>query len=263
MTGLRRNVLTLATAVLAVAGVRAVPPPATRTIDLGNGVRMEFVLVAPGAFTMGSVPDDGDGDEKPQHKVKLTRAYYIGKYEVTQRQWAAVMPDNPSQFRGEDLPVDSVSWDDCQRFLTRAAAKAGVTLRLPTEAQWEFACRAGTTTRWPWGADEAAAGDYAWIELNSSGTTHAVGRKKPNAWGLYDVCGNVAEWCQDWYANPYPPGDATDPVGPASGVSRVLRGGTWSDNPFALRSAARNCIGPSLRTSGTGFRCVLLVPASP
>ena len=248
-------------ALAAVTLGRGAAPAPTRTIDLGGGVKMEFVLIAPGRFLMGSPPDIGDGDEKPQHAVTLTQPYYFGKYEVTQRQWQAVMGENPSHFRGADLPVDSVSWMDCQRFLALASSRSGVRLVLPTEAQWEYACRAGTTTRWSCGNDEAQLAAYAWIDRNARGATHEVGTVKPNAWGLYDMCGNVAEWCADWYANPYPDGTAVDPRGAASGTARVLRGGNASDIPSSATSAARNCMGPSESTPGTGLRCVLLIDA--
>ncbi len=250
-------------AVFAVFGaalrVAAAEPPAAASIDLGGGVSMEFVLIAPGKFVMGSEPDAGERDETPAHRVVITRAFYLGKYEVTQRQWTAVMGDNPSQFQGASLPVDSVSWDDTQRFLGQLAAKTKRQFALPTEAQWEFACRAGTSTHWYFGENETALPEHAWVGANARQRTHAVGGKPANPWGVCDLYGNVWEWCADWYANPYPAAEAVDPAGPATGAARVLRGGAWGDDASLARSAYRNSMGPNQRNRGTGFRCVLLL----
>ena len=250
--------LALALAATLVSTARE-QPAKTATIDLGHGVKMEFVLVRPGSFIMGSDENTGDGDESPMHKVTFTQPFYLGKYEVTQEQWEAVTGGNPSGFKGARRPVDTVSWDDCQNFLAKLQAKTGRKFALPTEAQWEFACRAGTTSPWSFGDAEARAGDYAWIGENSGNATHPVGEKKPNAWGLYDVHGNVWEWCADWYEkHSYPSSDATDPSGPPSGTAHILRGGAWGEHPNNIRSAVRNCLGPDGRHDGTGLRCVLL-----
>ncbi|HEX3044189.1 MAG TPA: formylglycine-generating enzyme family protein [Bacillota bacterium] len=250
----------------------------SKTIWLGAGVRMRFVLIHPGSFTMGSDPNLGDSDETPPHQVTLTHPFYLGQTEVTQAQWRQIMGSNPSTFKDPKLPVDSVSWNECQRFLKKLNEKTGRKFALPTEAQWEYACRAGTTTRWYFGDDEALAGDYAWCVVNSDGKTHPVGKKKPNPWGLYDMSGNLWEWCADWYADHYAStelgagvsagsgagvstgtgaGPAIDPKGPATGTSRVLRGGSWGDSPGGLRTAYRNCIGPDGGHNGTGLRIVM------
>lgn len=240
------------------------PLPKEVTIDLGEGMTMEFVLVPAGSFWMGSHQEIGDADETPRHEVVLSRAYYFGKYEVTQEQWQKIMGENPSAFKGGKHPVDSVSWDACQVFLKKLREKTGRRFTLPTEAQWEYACRAGTTTRWNFGDDEKQAGDSAWLEVNSEGKTHPVGQKKPNAWGFYDLHGNVWEWCSDWYARPYPNHQVTDPhyPGPQPETSPVLRGGGWGEHPLNARSAYRNCNGASNGHNGTGFRCVLEIASN-
>ena len=234
------------------------------TIDLGDGVKMEFVLIHPGSFVMGAREEtDPDGDATPPHKVTLTQPFYLGKYEVTQEQWEKVMGSNPSHFKGANLPVETVSWNACQEFLAKLQKKTGRKFALPTEAQWEYACRAGTSTPWSSGDSAARLGNYAWNRDNSGRTTHAVGEKKPNAWGLFDMHGNVAEWCADWYAkHAYSRGDATDPAGPTSGDARILRGGAWGDNPEYLRCTYRNCNGPDGADGGIGLRCVMLVARS-
>ena len=229
--------------------------PPTDTLDLGDGVKMELVLIRPGSFTMGSATHDYD--EKPAHAVTLTQPYYIGKYEVTQAQWEKVMGTNPSHFKGPTHPVDSVSWEDCQRFLAALQALTRRTCALPTEAQWEYACRAGTTTDYGFGDDPALLGDYGWYAMNAAQSTHLVGEKKPNAWGLYDLHGNVNEWCADWYAPMYPRGDALDPMGAKTGHARVLRGGAWLYVPDNLRSSDRGFSPPDYRSDEYGFRCVV------
>jgi formylglycine-generating enzyme required for sulfatase activity len=201
-------------------------------------------------------------DETPRHKVTLTQPFFLGKCEITQEQWTQIMGHNPSHFKGAKLPVDSVSWNDCQRFFGKLRDKTGRTFALPTEAQWEFACRAGTATPWNSGDQAATVGDHAWFDKNSGGTTHPVGKKKANAWGLHDLHGNLGEWCADWYANPYPKNDAVDPAGPPAGDSRVVRGGAWGDDPTNLRSAYRNANGPDGAHNGIGFRCVMPVQNS-
>jgi formylglycine-generating enzyme required for sulfatase activity len=232
----------------------------TATIDLGGGVKMEFVLIAPGSFIMGASEEtDPDGDATPAHRVVLTRPFYLGKYEVTQEQWEKVMGANPSNFKGAKMPVENISWNVARIFLAKLQEYAGRKFALPTEAQWEFACRAGMSAPWHFGDSESSMENYGWYDGDSGQTTHAVGSKKPNAWGLYDMHGNVAEWCEDWYdKHTYSGGIASDPSGPSSGSSRVLRGGAWGDNSGYLRSAYRNCNGPDGFNDSIGFRCVLL-----
>jgi formylglycine-generating enzyme required for sulfatase activity len=231
---------------------------------------------------MGSPPDEparnplekGFDAEAPR-RVTIGGPFYLGKYEVTQAQFEAVLgkEQNPSFFRpqarGADLvkemptdrlPVDSVSWDDADAFCSALAKKAGKKVTLPSEAQWEWACRAGTQTRWSCGDTDADLGDSAWYWDNSGGGSHPVGAKKPNAWGLYDVHGNVWQWCRDWYG-PCADLPATDPVRETKGSSdaRVMRGGSWLNPQDRSRAAFRNPIEPALRYNNVGFRvCVRL-----
>ena len=234
-------------------------------VDLAPGVKLEMVLIPAGEFLMGSPAWDNNAraDEKPQHRVRITKPFCLGKYKVTQEQWAAVMGSNPSHFNGPKNPVEQVSWDDCQAFLGKlneTTAGQGDKFALPTETQWEYACRAGSTTRYYFGEEEGQLGEYAWYDKNSGGQTHRVGEKKPNAWGLYDMHGNVWEWCADWYGDDYygksPP---DDPTGPSEGSYRVLRGGSWCYPAGPCRSAVRNFFAPGIRDYFPGFR-VLRVP---
>ena len=240
--------------------------PQELTVDLGKGVKLEMVLIPAGEFMMGSLDSDNsaDKDEKPQHRVRITKAFYLGKYLMTQEQWEAVMDNNPSQLKGPKNPAENLSWDDCQRFLEKLNAKIAMQrgeFVLPTEAQWEYACRAGSTTRYCFGDEESALGEYAWYGANSGNTTHPVGEKKPNAWGLYDMHGNVWEWCQDWYDSRYYANTPTDdPMGPRTGSNRVFRGGCLGDGAGGCRSADRYAYGPGGRGCYLGFR-TSLVPA--
>jgi formylglycine-generating enzyme required for sulfatase activity len=226
-------------------------PPTGKTWR--NSIGMDFVLIPAGTFLMGS--NDGSNDEKPVHEVRLSKSFYLGKYEVTQGQWQAIMGTNPSNFKGDaNLPVENVSWNEMQEFIRKLNAKEGDTkYRLPTEAEWEYAARAGTTTAYSFGNDERQLGEYAWYSPNSGNKTHPVGQKKPNAWGLYDMHGNVWEWVQDWYG-PYTAGSAVDPAGPASGSFRVHRGGGWTLVAWFCRPAYRNNGAPGGRGSHLGFR---------
>ena len=234
------------------------PPPDPRAKTWTNSIGMEFVLIPAGTFMMGLPDSDPDSarDEKPAHQVTLSQAFYLGKYPVTQAQWEAVMGTNPSRFKGAGRPVERVSWNDVQAFMQKLNEREGVDhYRLPTEAQWEYACRAGSSTRYHFGDDAARLGDYAWYDENSDDQTHPVGQKQPNAWGLYDMHGNVWEWVQDWYAG-YTANPMTDPIGPTSGAVRVLRGGFWSDPARFMRAGGRyaddavDCLG------AMGFRCL-------
>ena len=239
----------------------------TLNFDLGSGVTLEMVLIPAGEFLMGSpTSDDNAGaNEKPQHRVRITRPFYLGKYLITQEQWKAVMGNNPSVLKGAKNPVENINWDDGRRFLDKLNAGLGPgegKFQLPTEAQWEYACRAGTTTRYCFGDDPSGLGQYAWFGENSGLTTHPAGEKKPNAWGLYDMHGNVGEWCADWYGGGYYAVSPTnDPTGPTSGVNRVVRGGTWNRDAARCRSAHRYFdFTPVSDDYYQGFR-VSLVPA--
>jgi len=231
--------------------------PAGLTLDLGRGITMKLVLIRPGNFLMGS-PDSDKGrapEEGPQHEVTISKPFYLGVTEVTQAQYEAVMGTNPSKFKGPANPVDSLTWDEAAEFCRRLSEKTGKTVRLPTEAEWEYACRAGSKTRFSFGDSESALGDYAWWGSNSGGKTHPVGQKKPNAWGLYDMHGNVYEWCADWYG-PYSSEALTDPQGTASGGNRVVRGGAWGGaDPLSKRCAFRGRNKPAIRVDAHGFRC--------
>ena len=233
-------------------------PGEEREFELVNGVRMKFCWCPPGDFMMGSptTEDPRDNDEV-QHRVKLTQGFWMGKYEVTQRQWESVMGDNPSRFKGANRPVEQVSWNDCQEFIRKVNAAGQVKVELPTEAQWEYACRAGSTTAYCCGnrLDDA----YAWYYDNSASKTHDVNTLKPNAWGLYDMHGNVWEWCADWYGT-YPMGSVTDPTGAASGGLRVDRGGGCNYIARYCRSAYRSRNWPGSRYYNLGFRLVCSRP---
>ncbi|MGD0092653.1 MAG: formylglycine-generating enzyme family protein, partial [Planctomycetota bacterium] len=230
--------------------------PKETALDLGGGVKMDMVLVPAGDFMMGS--NDGPPEEKPAHKVKLSKPFYMGKYVVTQEQYEAVIGTNPANFKGPKNPVEQVSWLDAQEFCKKLGQKTGKTVRLPTEAEWEYACRSGTTTRYNTGDKDSDLEQAAWFNKNSGGHTNAVGQKKPDAWGLYDMHGNVWEWCADWFNDKYyqesPP---VDPKGPASGRDRVLRGGSWNYYPDQCRAARRGGRTPGNRFADLGFRLAL------
>ncbi|MSR51339.1 MAG: WGR domain-containing protein [Gemmataceae bacterium] len=220
--------------------------------DLGKGVKLEMVLIPAGKFVMGSPKkEDGRCDDETQHEVTLTKSYYMGKYEVTQEQWESVMGNNPSDTKGTNLPVTHVSWNDCQEFIKKLNGITKGKYRLPTEAEWEYACRAGITTAYSFG-DKITPKDANYDD-SGIGDTVAVGSYKPNAFGLYDMHGNVWEWCEDWKVN-YPKGAVIDPKGPAKGEYRVLRGGSFGDSESGARSSLRNYNAPSGRYGNLGFR---------
>jgi formylglycine-generating enzyme required for sulfatase activity len=234
------------------------------TVDLGGGVKMELAWIPAGSFQMGS-PDSAwgrDKDEGPVHTVELD-GFWMGKYEVTQEQYEAVMGKNPSYFKGAKNPVEQVSWNNAADFCRKASQETGEGFRLPTEAEWEYACRAGSTTHFCFGDSDDGLGDYAWYAHNSGSQTHPVGEKKPNALGLYDMHGNVSEWCGDWYADKYSAGIAKNPQGPSSGEYRVARGGSWFNLPQLCRSAIRLRHGPTYRNYNNGFRVVVSAAGSP
>jgi formylglycine-generating enzyme required for sulfatase activity len=196
------------------------------------------------------------GNQWPAHDVTISTPYYIGKFEVTQEQYQQVTGTNQSYFEGRDLPVETVSWDDAQEFCTRVSKTTGLTVRLSSEAEWEYACRAGTKTTYYTGDTEKELDRAAWYFPNSRSRTNPVGLKRPNAWGVYDMHGNVWEWCQDWYGE-YPKGVVTDPQGRATGDGRVLRSGSWLGEPENCRSAIRYGDTPDVRGFNRGFRVVL------
>jgi formylglycine-generating enzyme required for sulfatase activity len=230
------------------------------TLDLGKGVTMKLVLIPAGKFMMGS-PGKENGhrrEEDPQRVVTISKPFYMGVTEVTQAQYEAVTGKTPSRFKGPDNPVETVSWDEAMAFCKAISDKTGRTVRLPTEAEWEYACRAGTTTAYYFGDDASKLSDYAWNRPTCGPKTHPVGQKKPNAFGVYDMYGNVQEWCSDWYGS-YSDAKSTDPTGPTSGTERVPRGGSWfNDAPFC-RSATRGTKPPDLRTNFIGFRVAVEV----
>jgi len=212
-------------------------------------------FIPDGSLMMGS---DKESSAKPVHHVTITKPFYLGKFEVTQEQWEKVMGSNPCRFKGAKNPVDSVSWDDCQKFMEALQQKVpGQTFRLPTEAEWEYACRARSRTEYSYGDSPDKLGDYAWFKGNSGGQTHPVGQKKPNPWGLYDMHGNIFEWCQDWVGD-YTVKSAGDPTGVATGSRRVLRGGSWHWGATNARSAHRGKSEPLARNYDCGLRVVML-----
>jgi formylglycine-generating enzyme required for sulfatase activity len=224
-----------------------------------NSVGMLLVSIPAGEFQMGSPDSDSNarGSEKPQHLVQITKPFYLGVYEVTQQQYEKVMGKNPSEFKGAENPVERVSWTDAVEFCRKLSSlpeekAAGHVYRLPTEAEWEYACRAGTQTAYSFGDSASELGDYAWFGTSTT-HTHPVGSKKPNGWGLYDMHGNVMEWSQDRHGK-YPSGSTTDPTGAASGSSRVVRGGCWCLNSDYCRSAYRDRGTPDFRSDYLGFR---------
>jgi len=214
---------------------------------------IELVCLDGGTFQMGDTFGVGDSDEKPVHSVTVS-AFCIGKTEVTQAQWQGVMGSNPSNFKGNDRPVEQVSWNDVQQFLKKLNQKTGKKLRLPTEAEWEYAARSGgNQEKYAGTSNEGELGQYAWYDANSGRQTHPVGQKKPNGLGLYDMSGNVWEWCSDWYGS-YSAGAQREPTGPSSGSYRVYRGGSWDGDARYARAADRNFNVPGIRYFNLGFR---------
>lgn len=220
-----------------------------------NGVSFTMVAVKGGTFTMGATAEQtgADLDEFPMHSVTLSD-YYIGETEVTQELWQAVMGSNPSYFTGNmQRPVEKVSWDDCQTFITKLNELTGESFALPTEAQWEYAARGGKSTKGYLYSGSNSIADVAWYTDNSSNTTHPVKSKSPNELGLYDMSGNVLEWCADWYGS-YSSTSQTNPVGPSTGSHRVLRGGGWSYGATYCRIANRRNYGPPSANGYSGLR---------
>ena len=228
----------------------------TKTFDV-NGVSFTMIHVEGGTFTMGATSEmtEPHSWEKPTHQVTLS-SYYIGETEVTQALWKAVMGSNPSDFKGDDLPVEKVSWNDCQTFISKLNALTGKNFRLPTEAEWEFAARGGNQSRHTQYSGSSRIDDVAWYEDNSGGKTHPVKTKQPNELGIYDMTGNVWEWCQDW-DDSYDSSAQTNPTGASSGSHRVVRGGSWDSSPWDCRSSNRECGVPEYSGNEFGLRLVL------
>ena len=233
-----------------------------------SSIGYKMVYLEPGTFMMGSPSSEpGRHGGETRHRVTLTKGFYIGATEVTQGQWKKMMGSNPSENPGDDCPVEQVSWEDCQQFIQKLNRLEGTDkYRLPTEAEWEYACRAGSETAYCFGSGAGQLDQYAWYDDNSRGRAHPVGLKKPNAWGLYDMHGNVLEWCQDWYdGGIYPSGSVTDPTGPSSGIWLLLRapprvcrggswGGSWNYDAKDCRSAVRYTGSPGDRYDFLGLR---------
>ena len=228
------------------------------SIPVKDGISIDMVRVEAGTFTMGATYEMKKPweDEKPTHQVTLTNDYYIGKYEVTQALWQAVMGNNPSEFKGDNLPVEQVSWDDCQEFISQLNRITGKTFRLPTEAEWEYAARGGKKSRGYQYSGSNNHSDVAWYEDNSDNKTHAVGTKLPNELGIYDMSGNVLELCQDWYGA-YSNSSLVNPTGANSGSNRVSRGGCWYSYAWGCRSSYRYGFASGSRDYCLGLRLVL------
>ncbi len=261
---------------LLVGAVVGNVPGNAAEITVTIGVGIELLLVPSGTFMMGSDANDraAAASEKPRRQVTISKPFYLGKYEVTQAQWEAVMGSNPytasrsNPFYGlpgmaeritrPDHPA-TVSWNDAQAFIRRLNEKEGhARYRLPTEAEWEYAARAGTTTAYSFGDDPRQLGTYAWYgEDFASGGTHPVGQKRPNPWGFHDVHGNVWEWVQDWYVERPSAAAAIDPIGPRTGTSRVVKGGSWHQTATSWRTAFRKPYEPDYRGISIGFRVAM------
>lgn len=227
------------------------------TVQVGN-VSFHMIKVEGGTFTMGATSEQGEeaySDEKPTHSVTLS-SYYIGETEVTQELWQEVMGSNPSEYKGSRLPVEMVSWEDCQDFIRRLNQRTGKNFRLPTEAEWEYAARGGSKSYGYKYAGGSRVDDVAWYRINSSSKTHLVAQKRANELGLYDMSGNVREWCQDWKGT-YPSSSQTNPAGPSSGSDRVIRGGCWGIGVRCCRVSFRTSHTTSIRYSDLGLRLAL------
>ena len=273
-----------------VASEAKVDAPASVSLkEMSNSIGMKLVLIPSGSFTMGS---DDDAVQRPVHRVTISKPFFMATTATTQAQWAAIMGTTVQQQRddanpilpivgeGGNYPMYYVSWHDAMTFCQKLGAKENRHYRLPTEAEWEYACRAGSASMYSFGDSATELRNYAWFADNSGDSafdsaiiwatdpdhysqkvlangcqTHPVGTKKPNAWGLYDMHGNVCQWCADWYGE-YPEGDATDPTGPANGTARILRGGTWADRPAICTASYRGSFAPDTHFSGVGFRVV-------
>jgi formylglycine-generating enzyme required for sulfatase activity len=248
--------------------------PSTGPQRMTTKTGVEIVRLPGGQFTMGDAA--GEDDERPAHVVHIS-GFWIDANEVTQQSFRSLIGKNPARYVGPDRPVERVPWLMAIQYCNMRSAREGLKpcydlatqqcdfsangYRLPTEAEWEYACRAGTTTGWSFGSEETALPKHAWFKANAGKGTHPVREKTPNPWGLYDMHGNVAEWCHDFYQETYTPGEATDPRGPTAGEQRVLRGGSWNTGADVCRSAARRSEAPAFAdacfgSDTFGFRCV-------
>ena len=252
---MKRSLYAVLAAMLAVLGwtaLRAAEAPKPGE-TAANPIGMKLAYIPAGEFLMGSPAGEvGREEDEAPHRVKITRAFRLGATEVTQAQWKAVMGERRGKFEGDSLPVEDISWKDAAAFCEKLSKAEGKTYRLPTEAEWEYACRAGAAGRF------AAEGldDLAWYDSTSEGRTHAVGAKKPNAWGLYDMHGNVAEWCADCYG-PYGGQEVADPKGPAEGKARVVRGGSWASFARGCRAASRSSTPAAYQLKFVGLRVLM------
>ena len=220
-----------------------------------NSIGMKLVWIPAGSYTMGSEPGEkGRQEEEIQHVVRISRPFRISVTEVTQKQWVGITGYNRSNRQGEELPVEKISWGSAVEFCKKLSAKEGKTYRLPTEAEWEYACCAGAVGAF---GGTGQIQEMGWYEANSNGQTHPVAGKKPNAWSLFDMHGNVAEWCSDYYSPAYPEGDSVDPPGPKDGRARVVRGGSYTYFAASSRCAARSSLPESYQVPHTGFRVVM------
>ena len=228
------------------------------SIPVKDGISIEMVKVEAGTFMMGATPEmeKPNSDEKPLHQVTLTNDYYMGKYEVPQALWEAVMGSNPSAYKGDNLPVEMVSWNDCQEFISKLNSLTGRKFRLPTEAEWEYAARGGKKSRGYQYSGNSNITDVAWYDGNSGSKTHPVGTKQANELGIYDMSGNVYEWCSDWYGS-YSSSSQTNPTGADSGSFRVFRGGGWGIYARGCRLSYRYIFTPDDRRSYLGLRLAL------
>jgi formylglycine-generating enzyme required for sulfatase activity len=230
---------------------------------LVNSIKMVLVLIPEGSFRMGGdkQAEQAEDHETPRHFVRFSTPFFISKYVVTQEQWYALMEHNPSRFKGNTRPVESVSWNEVQAFIHKLCAKEETeSYRLPTEAEWEYSARAGSENSYSFGSETQLLNQYAWYRNNSGGKTHPVGQLNPNTWGLYDMHGNVHEWCQDWFDRKYySQSPVVNPVGPPEGLAKALRGGDWGSIDWYCRCASRSLSSPDRRSNRLGFRLVKML----
>jgi formylglycine-generating enzyme required for sulfatase activity len=250
-----RSVLVVGALAIGFAALQAADAPKPGDV-VTNSIGMKLAYIPAGEFDIGSAADEkGHEEDETLHRVKITHAFRIGVTEVTQAQWKAVMGQRRGKFEGDDLPVEEISWADAKAFCEKLSKAEGKTYRLPTESEWEYACRAGAIGRF---AGEKLA-DLGWFDDNADEKTHPVTAKKPNAWGLYDMHGNVAEWCADAYAPGYPPGPVADPAGPAEGKGRVVRGGSFASLERGCRCASRSSAPAAYQMKTVGLRVVCAI----